>query len=99
MLPGPGVLAIGETFQDAVHRCAVREECIQAAWAVCPSFMPVYDLPFPVQDGLGAGWDMSDVGHLFRHLRRQSLHEGGHHTGAQVQSVCFGGRPRRDRAG
>ena len=89
MLPGPHVLAVIEAIHDAGHRGPVTEERVQAAWTVSPPVMPVYDLPFPVQDGLGAGGDMSDVSHLLRHLRGQSFHEGGHHAGAQVQPVIF----------
>ena len=82
MLLRPNILAVCEALHDAGHRGLVIEECIQAAWAVCSPFMPAYDLPLPVQDGQGAGCDMSDVGHLFRHLRRQSFHKSGHHAEA-----------------
>ena len=87
MISGTRALAVGEDRSDASHRGIILKNCIQATWAVCPPVMSTYDLAFAVQNSLRPRRDMSDVGDLSRHLRRQSLHESDHHAGTQFQSV------------
>ena len=91
---GPRVLSVGEDIRNASHFGLVVKDCIQAASAVCPPVMSIYYLPVEVQNGLRAGGDVSDVGDLPRQPRRQTLHEGDHHAGAQIQSVGFERRLR-----
>ena len=87
MISGTRALAVRENRSDASHRDRILKNCVQATWAACPPVMSTYDLAFAVQNSLRPRRDMSDLGDLFRHLRRQSLHESDHHAGSQFQSV------------
>ena len=93
MRSGTCVPAARQALHHQCHRGPVTEDCIQAACAVGPSGVSLHDFAFAVQNGLRAGWNVSDVGNPSRQLRSQSLHESDHDTRVQFQPIGRRVRP------